>query len=60
MPGTEPPLNVNQLKQGFYDAMPPTWKERIVSSGNSVSSMPIAQMVRYFKAQETLEAKKPT
>eukprot|EP00543_Licmophora_paradoxa_P002957 CAMPEP_0202451258 /NCGR_PEP_ID=MMETSP1360-20130828/9721_1 /ASSEMBLY_ACC=CAM_ASM_000848 /TAXON_ID=515479 /ORGANISM="Licmophora paradoxa, Strain CCMP2313" /LENGTH=187 /DNA_ID=CAMNT_0049069775 /DNA_START=84 /DNA_END=643 /DNA_ORIENTATION=+ len=32
LPGTEPPLTADQLKQSLYDGMPSTWRGRFVDS----------------------------
>jgi len=52
MPGTEPLLTQDQLRQAFYDAMPTTWKDRFQSAGHSVTTLTMAQVVRYFRQQE--------
>ena len=52
LPGNENELNNDQLKQAFYDAMPATWKERFVNAGNSISTLALAQVIRYFRQQE--------
>ena len=58
MPGSESPLNEEQIKQAFYDAMPVTWRERYINAGKSIHVDDIAQIVRYFYQQETLARQK--
>jgi hypothetical protein len=58
LPGAEPPLTEPQQKQAFYDAMPSKWQERFISAGNSIAALTMAQMVRYFRQQETLAIKR--
>jgi transposase InsO family protein len=58
LPGAEDSLNEDQLKQAFYDSMPPTWRERFVQAGHSSSAMTLAQVLRYFRQQESLAARK--
>ena len=57
IPGTEPQLSEDQLKQAFHDAMPAKWKERFTSAGHSVTTRNQAQMLHYFGAQEAQAAK---
>jgi hypothetical protein len=54
VPGVEDYLNENQLKQAFYDYMPPTWRERFVQAGHSSRAMTLAQVLHYFRQQESL------
>jgi len=58
LPGTEPPLTDNQLKQAFYDAMPNSWRERFIGAGHSNLTMSMAELIRYFRLQENLAIKK--
>ena len=58
MPGNEPALTNDQIKQAFYDAMPNTWRDRYLSAGRSVHTDSLAQLVQYFRQQETLTIKK--
>jgi hypothetical protein len=58
LPGEEEPLTDRQLKKAFYDGMPSTWKDRFLSSGESFAKMTRNQVVRYFRDQETLAAKR--
>jgi hypothetical protein len=53
LPGSEPVLTDNQVKQAFYDAMPETWKDRYVHSGSSFEGSTMAQVVKYFRDQES-------
>jgi hypothetical protein len=53
LPGTDAPLTNEQLKQAFYDGMPTTWKERFVNSGSRFNQMTNAEIVRYFRSQES-------
>jgi hypothetical protein len=52
LPGFEPVLNDDQIKQAFYDAMPATWKTCFVNSGKVLQDAPMAEVARYFKTQE--------
>jgi len=58
LPQTEEPLIPNQIKQAFYDTMPPTWKDHLVQAGKSSSCTTIAKLVCYFCQQESLALKK--
>jgi hypothetical protein len=58
LPGFEAVLTDYQIKQAFYDAMPATWKERYVSSASSFEASTMAQVVRYFRDQESNANKK--
>ena len=58
LPGVEPPLNNQQMRQAFHDGMPPTWRERFSNAGNSVATMTMAQVVQYFRKQEAQATKK--
>ena len=58
LPGNEPVLTEDQLKQAFYDAMPSAWQERFINSGGSVATKTMAELVRYFRKQEALAVKK--
>ena len=58
MPGDEMMLSEEQLKQAFYDAMPNTWRERFLSAGKTVHDNSFAEVVHYFRQQESLAAKK--
>ena len=58
IPGNEPALNEQQVKQAFHDAMPPTWQERFANAGNSLVGMTMAQVVQYFRKQEDQAARK--
>ena len=60
LPGNEPALNDNQLRQAFHDAMPPTWRERFTNAGNSIATLTMAETVRYFRTQEHHAARKMT
>jgi hypothetical protein len=53
LPGSEPVLTDNQLKQSFYDAMPETWKNRYVNSGSVFEDSTFAQVAEYFRCQES-------
>jgi hypothetical protein len=53
LPGSEPVLTDDQIKQAFYDAMPETWKDRYVYSGSSFEGSTMAQVVKYFRDQES-------
>ena len=52
IPGTEPALNEQQMRQAFYDAMPPTWRKWFANLGNSVGSTSMVVVVCYFRQQE--------
>eukprot|EP00543_Licmophora_paradoxa_P015720 CAMPEP_0202474044 /NCGR_PEP_ID=MMETSP1360-20130828/92170_1 /ASSEMBLY_ACC=CAM_ASM_000848 /TAXON_ID=515479 /ORGANISM="Licmophora paradoxa, Strain CCMP2313" /LENGTH=541 /DNA_ID=CAMNT_0049101141 /DNA_START=63 /DNA_END=1689 /DNA_ORIENTATION=+ len=53
LPGNEPPLTANQLKQALYDGMPSTWRERFVDSGTTLANKTTAELCRYFRKQES-------
>jgi hypothetical protein len=55
IPGTEPKLNEQQIKQAFH-AMPPTWRDRFANAGHSVTTM--SQILQYFRTQEEQTARK--
>jgi hypothetical protein len=57
-PGEEPALNENQIKQAFFDSMLSTWRKRFIQAGHSNSLMTLAQVLRYFRQQETLAVRK--
>jgi hypothetical protein len=50
LPGSEPVLTDNQIKQAFYDAVLETWKDHYyVHSGFSFEGgSTMAQVVKYF------------
>jgi hypothetical protein len=52
LPGFEPVLNDDQIKQAFYDAMPLTWKTFFVNAGKVLQESTMAEVARYFKNQE--------
>jgi hypothetical protein len=58
LPGEEPALNEQQLKQAFHDAMPPTWRERFANAGNSLNGMTMAQVAQYFRGHESQATRK--
>lgn len=58
IPGNEPALNEQQVKQALHDAMPPTWRERFANAGNSLAGMTMAQVVQYFRKQEDQATRK--
>jgi hypothetical protein len=58
IPGTEPALSDQQMKQTFHDAMPPTWRERFAKGGNSLNGMTFVQVVQFFRQQEVQAARK--
>ena len=58
LPGNEPALTENQMKQAIHDAMPEAWRERFGNAGNSVGSMTTPEIVQYFRKQENLAARK--
>ncbi|KAG7343337.1 hypothetical protein IV203_021282 [Nitzschia inconspicua] len=58
LPGTDPPLNPDQLKHAFYDGMPALWRERYVIAGLNCWDKPIAEILRYFRNQEALSARR--
>jgi hypothetical protein len=39
LPGNDYPLTEDQLKQSFHDGMPPTWKERFLTTGFAVRNV---------------------
>lgn len=53
LPGNEPALAPNQMKQAFYDAMPPTWRQRYDDAGNSIALQTDAEVRIYFRKQES-------
>ena len=53
LPGDEPALTDGQLKEAFYNSMPQTWKDRFEAAGKSKPHMTIAEIVRYFRTQES-------
>lgn len=53
-----PMLTQGQLIQAFHDAMPTGWRDRFVNAGNSFLEMADAQIVRYFRQQETQAMRK--
>ena len=52
LPGDDAPLTDDQLKQAFYDGMPPSWRERFINSGSLFNQMTRAEIIRYFRNQE--------
>ena len=58
MPGEELSLSHLEIKQAFYDGMPPTWRERFVQAGKSQSQVQQADLIRYFQLQERLATSK--
>ena len=52
LPGDEPALTADQLKQAFYDAMPPTWRDRFIQAGHSSATKTQAELLHYFRQQE--------
>jgi hypothetical protein len=58
LPGNEPRLNDDQLKQALFDAMPFTWRERFAKAGHSSSAMTLAEVLIYFRQQESLAIRK--
>ena len=52
LPGMEPLLNDQQMRQAFHDSMPPTWHEQFANTGNLVATMSMAKVVQYFCKQE--------
>jgi hypothetical protein len=64
LPGSEPVLTDDQLQQSFYDAMPETWKvpetwkDRYVDSGSVFEDSTFAEVVQYFRRQESNANKK--
>ena len=57
LPGTEPPLSGNQMKQAFHDAMPAKWRERFTSAGHSVATQTLGDLLSYFGRQEAQAVK---
>jgi hypothetical protein len=58
LPGTEPAINENALKQALYDGMPITWKNRYGNAGKTVNSQSLAEVIHYFRKQETMALQK--
>lgn len=54
LPGMEPQLTQSQLEYAFFNAMPPTWKEKFANAGRSVLTEGHVKLVRYFKLQQIL------
>ena len=52
MPGDELPLNENEIKQTFFDAMPPGWRNRYIDAGKSVIHESVQDIMCYFRYQE--------
>jgi hypothetical protein len=44
LPGEQPALNEQQLKQALHYAMPPTWRERFANAGNSITGITMEQV----------------
>ena len=51
LPGNEPPLTRDQLKQAFFDSMPSLWSDRFDEADHSNSHVTLAQVLRYFRKQ---------
>lgn len=51
LPGNETPLNEDELRQAFYNAMPTVWCDRLIASGQS-SNNSMTQLVHFFCCQE--------
>jgi hypothetical protein len=58
LPGIELPLNQDQLKQAFFDSMPTTWRDCFDEAGHSSSQMTLAEVLRYFRKQESVAIRK--
>ena len=58
LPGNEPRLNEDQLKQAFFDSTPLIWHERLESAGHAISAMTLAEVLRCFRQQEKLATRK--
>jgi hypothetical protein len=52
LPGTDLPLNEDQLNQAFFDGMPITWKEHFENAGRSVCTIACVDLLRFFQMQE--------
>jgi hypothetical protein len=52
LPGFEPVLTDDQIKQAFYNAMPVTWRDRYVHSGKVFQESKMAEVAQYFRSQE--------
>ena len=60
LPGEAIPLTESQLKQAFYDAMPQSWRDRYRQAGRTHLTETDAQVLYYFRSQETLAIRKQT
>ena len=48
------PLSQTALVRAYYDSMPAAWKQRFVSSGQSLGDQTLPDVIRYFRNQERL------
>ena len=53
LPGTEPALDDNQMKQSLFNGMPQKWRDRFEASGSQIENKTIQELVRYFRQQES-------
>ena len=58
LPGNEPALSEEQLKQALYNGMPSVWRDRFVDSGASLGKSRIADLCHYFRKQESKATQK--
>src|SRR6056297_4137493 len=52
LPGNEPALNANQLKDAFKEAMPAKWQDEFSIAGRNQQDMTMAEVLRYFRQRE--------
>ena len=58
LPGDEPSLAQDQMKQAFFDSMPSAWRDQSDEAGQSNSHMTLAQALWHFRKQENLAIRK--
>jgi hypothetical protein len=52
MLGNKEPLEEEEIKQAFHDAMPEKWRDRYTAAGKTITSESMAEVVQYFRLQE--------